>query len=145
MNRAVLFLCTANACRSQMAEGFARSLFPPEVQVFSAGTAPSVLDHRAVKVMAEVGVDISAQRSKSLADVPVHQLGCLITLCGEAAEQCPTLPGASRVHWPLRDPARAQGSEVEVLGVFRSVRDEVLSCVLALTHSLKTELPEVIG
>lgn len=135
MNRGVLFLCTANACRSQMAEGFARRLLPPEVPVFSAGIIPSGLDARAVAVMAEVGIDISAQRSKSIADVPVHEVGRVITLCGEAAEQCPALPGAKREHWPLHDPARAQGSESEVLSVFRSVRDEVLARIRALADS----------
>ncbi len=135
MSRGILFLCTGNACRSQMAEGFARRLLPPAVPVFSAGIIPSGLDPRAVAVMAEVGVDISAQRSKSITDVPVHQVGRVITLCGEAAEQCPTLPGTKREHWPLLNPARAQGSEPEVLSVFRSVRDEVLARIRLLADS----------
>jgi arsenate reductase len=135
MSRGILFLCTGNACRSQMAEGFARRLLPPEVPVFSAGIIPSELDARAVAVMAEVGVDISAQRSKSITDVPVRQVGRVITLCDGAAEQCPALPGAKREHWPLPDPARAQGSEPEVLSVFRSVRDEVLVHIRVLADS----------
>jgi len=139
MTGSTLFLCTGNACRSQMADGFARRLLSPELPVFSAGTSPKGLDPRAVSVMAEVGIDISGQRSKSLADVPLGDVDRVITLCGDAAERCPTLSGARREHWPLRDPARARGSEVAMLGVFRSVRDEILSRVLMLAESLGTE------
>lgn len=139
MSGGILFLCTGNACRSQMAEGFARRLLLPELPIFSAGTAPKGLDPRAVSVMAELGIDISGQSSKSLADTSLGEVGHVITLCGEAAEQCPNVPGARREHWPLKDPARAQGLESDVLGVFRSVRDEVLSRVLTLAGSIRTE------
>lgn len=122
-----------------MAEGFARRLLPPDVAVFSAGVAPAGLHPLATTVMSEVGVDISIQRSKSLDDIPLGQVDHLVTLCGDAAEHCPVVPAARREHWPILDPARAQGSEAEVLGSFRSVRDEVLARVLALADSMSPE------
>jgi len=125
VNKAILFLCTGNSCRSQMAEGFARELANGR-QIYSAGTAPKEIHPLAIQVMKEAGVDISAQQSKPLAAIPLDQVKLLITLCGEAAESCPLLPGnVERAHWPLIDPAVAQGDEEQVLRVFRQVRDEI--------------------
>jgi len=126
----ILFLCTGNSCRSQMAEGFARRLASEEQTIYSAGTEPKEIHPLAIEVMREIGIDISGQRSKGLAEVPVEKLDVVVTLCGEAAESCPVLPGAiERAHWPLRDPAKAQGSREEVLNVFRAVRDEICARV----------------
>jgi len=124
--KTILFLCTGNSCRSQMAEGFARRLAPAGQTIYSAGTEPKQIHPLAIDVMREIGIDISAQRSKGLAEVPVEKLDMVITLCGEAAESCPVLPGKiERAHWPLCDPAAAQGDREEVGKIFRAVRDEI--------------------
>jgi arsenate reductase len=121
----ILFLCTGNSCRSQMAEGFARRLLK-EWDVWSAGTRPAERVHPlAVQVMAEKGIDISTQYPKTISDVP-RPVDVVVTLCGEAAEECPTFPGARATeHWGLPDPARATGTPEEVMQVFREVRDEI--------------------
>jgi len=122
----ILFLCTANSCRSQMAEGFARRLAPQGVQVYSAGTEPKGLHPSAITVMREAGFDISDQESKGLDGIPMDKIDLVVTLCGEAAESCPTLPKKTeRLHWPLPDPALAQGDAEEILKTFRAVRDEI--------------------
>ncbi len=124
--KGILFLCTANSCRSQMAEGFARSLAAKETKIYSAGTEPKRVHPLAIKVMKEVGVDISDQRSKGLEAIPLEKIDLVVTLCGEAAESCPTLPKTTEhLHWPIPDPALALGSEEEVLKTFREVRDEI--------------------
>jgi two-component system, OmpR family, phosphate regulon sensor histidine kinase PhoR len=124
--RAVLFLCTGNSCRSQMAEGFARGMVSNGDRVYSAGTSPRGIHPLAIRVMREVGVDISTQHSKGLEEIPLDRIDQLITLCGDADEQCPTLGiRVKRTHWPLADPALARGSEAEILEVFRRVRDEI--------------------
>lgn len=123
----ILFLCTGNSCRSQMAEGFARLRVPPGVRVWSAGTAPTGEVHPlAIRVMSEAGIDISGQRSKSLAEVPLYSVELVVTVCGSADDACPAPPRTgARMHWPIEDPAKATGSEEEVLAVFRRVRDEI--------------------
>jgi arsenate reductase (thioredoxin) len=120
----VLFLCTHNAARSQIAEGFARAIAPPEVVVWSAGTEPSSVHPLAIEVMKEVGVDISAQRSKQIDGVPWREMDTVVTLCGDADERCPTLDvSVRRVHWPLPDPAAAPAERLK--DEFREVRDEI--------------------
>jgi len=122
----VLFLCTGNSCRSQMAEALLRRDGLSTVQVVSAGTHPSVVNPDAVRVMAEIGVDISGYQSKGLGPFLGDFFDYVITLCGDANETCPVFPGqALRLHWPLTDPAKAQGTEQERLQVFRNVRDEI--------------------
>jgi len=134
--RTILFLCTGNSCRSQMAEGFARSLVADVDRVYSAGTSPKGIHPLAIRVMGEVGVDISAQHSKGLDEIPLGKIDQLITLCGDAAEACPTLPAkVARTHWPLPDPALATGDEEEVMKVFRQVRDDIRARVQALFSS----------
>jgi len=124
--RGILFLCTANSCRSQMAEGFARALAPKEIKVYSAGTEPKKVHPLTIKVMKEAGIDISDQQSKGLEAVPLDRIDLVVTLCGEAAESCPTLPKTTEhLHWPIPDPALARGNEEEVLKTFREVRDEI--------------------
>lgn len=122
----ILFLCTANSCRSQMAEGFARALVPGETAIYSAGTAPKRVNPLAIQVMNEIGIDISRQRSKGIEEIPMEQIDLVVTLCGEAEESCPTLPPNTRhLHWPLPDPALAAGTTEEILQAFRQVRDEI--------------------
>jgi arsenate reductase len=123
----IYFICTGNSARSQMAEGFARQMFSDRFEVLSGGLEPSSLNPYAVQAMVEVGVDISAQYSKAIDVDKLWAARIAITLCGDAEERCPlTPPGVLRLHWPLRDPARATGTDEEKLGVFRAVRDEIL-------------------
>jgi two-component system phosphate regulon sensor histidine kinase PhoR len=121
----VLFLCGANSCRSQMAEGFARNLAPGPIAVYSAGTEPTGIHPLAIQVMKELGIDISAQRSKEIEEIPWAKLDLIVALC-EAAETCPILNStAERLHWPIPDPAQAGGDETERLQAFRQARDEI--------------------
>ena len=120
----ILFLCVANSARSQMAEGIARSLAPASIKISSAGSSPSKLNPFAVKALAEVGIDISKQYSKSVAHIPPGDVELVVTLCGE--EECPLFLGkAVRVHWGLPDPAGVSGDDEAKLESFRSVRDEL--------------------
>ncbi len=124
--KAILFICTGNSCRSQIAEGFARHLAPYGGEIYSAGTNPKGIHPLAIQVMKEVGIDISTQHSKGLDSIPVDRLDLMITLCGEAAEHCPVLPPRTEtLHWPLRDPAAVKGAPEELLTIFREVRDDI--------------------
>lgn len=126
MTRSVLFLCTGNSCRSQMAEGWLRHLDGTHFDVASAGTRPVGLSPRAVTVMKEAGVDISRHRSKRLDELLGQRFDYVITVCDRAKETCPIFPGAtSALHWSFDDPADAQGDEEARLAVFRRVRDEI--------------------
>jgi two-component system, OmpR family, phosphate regulon sensor histidine kinase PhoR len=126
----ILFLCTGNSCRSQMAEGFARRLVRDSDHVYSAGTAPTEIHPLAIQVMREVGIDISGQHSKGLDSIPLAKIQRIITLCGEVAENCPSLPKkVEHIHWPFPDPVLAEGDEERVLEAFRSVRDAIRSQV----------------
>ena len=134
------FICTGNSARSQMAEGFGKFYamkLKKKVKVFSAGSDPAGYIHPlAVKVMAEKGIDISKQRSKNLKEIPIKQLDLIVTLCSDAAERCPAVPGVKTSHWNLPDPAKAEGTEEEKLKVFRQVRDEIEERVRELLSSL---------
>ena len=126
MKQRVLFLCTGNSARSQMAEGLLRDLASERMEVFSAGTAPRGLNSLAVQVMAEIGIDITHQRSKSVDEYVDKEFDYVITLCDEANETCPTFHFAKqRFHWGFKDPARATGSNEERLEAFRRIRDEI--------------------
>ncbi len=122
--RHVLFLCVANSARSQLAEGIARSLAPAGVTVSSAGSAPTTVRPEAVEVLREIGIDISAHRSKSVKEVNPAEVDGVVTLCAD--EVCPAFPGrVARIHWGLPDPAAAAGDREARLAAFRSVRDEL--------------------
>ncbi len=124
--RKVLFLCTGNSCRSQMAEGWLRHYAGDRAQVFSAGTRPAGLNPMAVAVMRESGIDISGHRSKHVNDLMQEDFLFVITVCDSAREACPVFPGALyQLHWSFEDPGGASGSEEERLRVFRRVRDEI--------------------
>lgn len=122
----VLFLCTGNSCRSQIAEGWARRLGGDAVDALSAGIEAHGKNPRAIAVMAEAGVDISGQESTRLTEAMLAEADYLVTVCGHADEHCPMLPpGMRREHWPLSDPAKASGSEEEIMTVFRASRDDI--------------------
>lgn len=127
----VLFLCTENASRSQMAEGILKHLAGDKFDVFSAGINPAGVNPLAIKVMSEIGIDISHQRSKSVDEFREQQFDYVITLCDSAKQTCPVFPGAyENIHWNLEDPAQAQGTENEKLGIFRKVRNQIKEEVL---------------
>jgi arsenate reductase len=140
MKTKVLFLCTGNSCRSQMAEGWARALKGGEVEAWSAGVVRHGMNERAVAVMAEAGVDISGQSSKTVDDLPPVEFDFVVTLCGHAAENCPYFPGAAkRLHAGFDDPpslARDAASEEEALGHYRRVRDEIRAFVEGMPGNL---------
>jgi arsenate reductase len=120
----VLFLCTENACRSQMAEGLVNHDLAGKVQAWSAGVRPSRVNPRAIQVMAELGIDISRHRSKSVAELAGEQFDLVITVCDQAQQQCPIFPGDTEVmHVGFPDPARVTGTEEEIMTAFRKVRD----------------------
>jgi arsenate reductase len=122
----VLFLCTHNSARSQMAEGMLRNLAEGRFEVMSAGTEATHVRRQAIKVMNEIGIDISGQESKTLARYLGQPFDYVITVCDEANEACPVFAGAkNRLHWSLEDPSRADGSEEERLAVYRRVREEI--------------------
>lgn len=138
----ILVLCTGNSCRSQMAEGFFRAYSSDSIKVFSAGLEPGGVNPLAVKVMQEVGIDISSHTSNNLNEYLEMEFDYVITVCDNAAEHCPAFKGPSRnslekntlrVHWPILDPASVlkssssekAASEEEVLQVFREIRDEI--------------------
>jgi len=122
----VLFLCTHNSARSQMAEGLLRHLAGGRVEAHSAGTEATAVRPLAVRVMAELGIDLSGQTSKTLHRYLGESFDAVITVCDDANESCPVFPGArARRHWSLPDPSRATGSEAEQLAVYRRVRDEL--------------------
>ena len=132
----VLFPCTGNSCRSQMAEGFTRHYAGDKLDVYSAGTHPEPIRSETVEVMREVGVDISDQRSKGLEAAP-PQMDVVVTVCDRAAEACPLFPGSPRLlHWSLPDPASAQGTAEEVRTAYRAVRDQIGELVRALIDEL---------
>jgi arsenate reductase len=134
----VLFLCTENACRSQMAEGLVNHDLAGQVKAFSAGIRPSRVNPRAIQVMAELEIDISHHRSKSVDELAGEQFDLLITVCDQAQEQCPLFPGETEVmHVDFPDPARATGSETVILTVFRRVRDGLRE---RLGHLLREKL-----
>lgn len=122
--RHILFMCVANSARSQLAEGIARSLAPADVRISSAGSEPTSVRPLAIAALAEIGIDISGHRSKTVADIDADSVDAVITLCAE--EVCPVFPRAVlKIHWGLPDPATATGDEAVRLAAFRSVRDEL--------------------
>lgn len=131
----ILFLCTGNSCRSQMAEGWLRHLGRPPVETFSAGTAPQPVSRLAVETMQERGIDISGHRSKSVREFLGQRFDFVITVCDQAQEVCPTFPNAPRLlHWSIPDPAKAEGTTEERRTVFCLVRDQIRGRVEAFVR-----------
>jgi arsenate reductase len=134
----VLFLCTGNSCRSQMAEGWARALAPNRFEAFSAGIYPCFVHPLAIKVMREAGVDITGQYSKHVEELDGIPFDYVVTLCGHADENCPASPlHGKRLHRPFDDPVFARGTESEVLDSFRAVRDKIRRFVEGMPGNLE--------
>ncbi|MDQ7002683.1 MAG: arsenate reductase (thioredoxin) [Ghiorsea sp.] len=126
MKKKVLFLCTGNACRSQMAEGWLKHLAGETYEVYSAGIVAHGKNPRAIVAMQDAGVDISQQKSEALDSQLLHEIDLLITVCGNADEHCPIVPvSCEKQHWPFDDPAKAEGSEEEIMREFYRVRDQI--------------------
>lgn len=122
----ILFLCTGNSCRSQMAEGWARQMAGEDFAIQSAGIEAHGQNPRAISVMREAGVDISTQESTRLTDAMLDAADLVVTVCGHADEHCPVLPPSTqKEHWPLDDPARATGTEEEIMAFLRASRDDI--------------------
>ena len=136
----ILFLCTGNSCRSQMAEGWAKQFAPSDWRIESAGIEAHGKNPRTIAVMAEAGVNISGQKSTRVTDGMISAADWVVTVCGHADEHCPVLPpGTRKEHWPLDDPAKAAGTGEEVMAVFRATRDEVKARVAELIAHLCEE------
>ena len=136
--RHILFLCVANSARSQMAEGIARALAPPGVQVSSAGSSPTRVRPQAIAALRESGIDLSSHVAKHVSTIDPKTVDVVVTLCSD--EECPLFLGkALRVHWGLPDPASATGSEEEQLAAFRQVRDELSRRLGALFSGWRSE------
>ncbi len=133
----ILFLCTGNSCRSQIAEGWARHLKSDVIEAYSAGIRPIGVSSRAIRVMAEVGVDISMHQSQHIDEFSGIDFDYVVTLCDNASESCPVFNGKVRiVHKPFDDPYFATGSEEEIMAEFRKVRDQIKAFV--------EKLPEIL-
>lgn len=134
----VMFLCTANSCRSQMAEGFARELGKGLIEAYSAGLMHAGVQPRAIAVMKEAGIDISKQVSKEIDEDLLRKMDVVITLCDNAAEACPrTPPAIRRLHWPIQDPVGTVGTEEKIMKEFRRARDEIKEKVRDFIATLK--------
>ena len=136
----ILFLCTGNSCRSQMAEGWARHFAGDRHSIQSAGIEAHGKNPRAIAVMQEAGIDIAGQESTRVNEAMLQAADLVVTVCGHADEHCPLLPpGTRKEHWPLDDPAKATGSEDEIMQVFRASRDEIKQRVSGLLSRIQQE------
>ena len=134
----VLFLCTGNSCRSQMAEGYANFLGAGKIEAQSAGIEAHGKNARAVAIMAEDDIDISDQESTMVSEEMLNWADVVVTVCGHADEHCPTVAKTLvRKHWPLNDPAKAQGNEDEITSEFRRIREDVKQRVIELIENLQ--------
>jgi arsenate reductase len=131
MKKKVLFLCTGNSCRSQMAEGFLRHFGGDKYEAYSAGVDPAQVNPLSVKVMQESGIDISDQISQSAIEFTGEEFDYVVTVCDNAKQTCPVFPGGyEKIHWDLKDPAEAEGTNEEILQFFRTIRDQIKTNVL---------------
>lgn len=136
----IMFLCTANSCRSQMAEGLARELGKDLLEPYSAGLTAAGIQPKAIAVMREIGIDISHQKSKEIDEGLLNQMDIVVTVCGNAEESCPvTPPQIKRLHWPVDDPVRAIGAEEEIMREFRRARDELRGKIGRLIRDIKQQ------
>ena len=127
MHKKLLFLCTGNSCRSQMAEGLAKHLkLNDKFQIYSAGVEAHGINPRAIEAMNELNIDISNQESTMISDNELFKYDLIITLCGDARDRCPMISNTSNnIHWNLEDPANAKGNEDEIMDIYRKVRDQI--------------------
>jgi arsenate reductase len=136
----VMFLCTGNSCRSQMAEGFAREMGGGVIEPHSAGLMAAGVHPRAIAVMRELGIDISRQKSREIDAGLLKTMHMVITLCGNAEASCPvTPPSVKRMHWPIDDPVFATGTEEQIMDKFRKARDEIKINIENLVQLMKEE------
>ena len=136
MKKKVLFLCTHNSCRSQMAEGLLRDMAGDKFEVYSAGVEPTSVHPLAKKVMKEIGIDISGQQSKSVDEFLDKEFDYVITVCDNARQTCPFFPGNHKLlHWNLEDPAKATGTEEIKLQEFRKIREQLKDHVQKLINT----------
>lgn len=138
----ILFLCTGNSCRSQMAEGWGKHFLGEKFSFYSAGTKKHGLNERAVKVMAEAGVDISNQESNITSELPETHMDYVFTVCSDAHENCPYFPGGKIIHIGFDDPPRLtkeMTNEEDILAVYRRVRDEIKEVVLNLESYMENK------
>jgi arsenate reductase len=134
----VMFLCIGNACRSQMAEGFAREIGKDIMEPFSAGLIAAGVHPRAISVMKELGIDISRQKSKTIDEKLLKTMDVVITLCSNAEETCPwTPPTITRLHWPINDPVGTVGTEEKIMNDFRRARDEIRAKIEQFISGIK--------
>lgn len=136
----IMFLCTGNSCRSQMAEGWARKYWGHEFNVYSAGTKKHGMNERAIKVMKEAGVDISSHFSKTVEELPKVTFDYVVTVCDHAHENCPYFPGGKIIHLGFQDPpalTKEMADEEYILSVYRRVRDEIEAFVKEIKKTLK--------
>ena len=143
----IMFLCTGNSCRSQMAEGFGRELGRDLIEVHSAGVAPAGwVNPHAVIVMKEIGIDISNQASKPIHEALLKTMDVIITLCGDADKLCPkTPPEIKRLHWPIDDPVRVMGTEQEIMDAFRTARDKIKKQITKLIEDVRHDPKAIKG
>lgn len=136
----VLFLCTGNACRSQIAEGWARHLKSDVIEAYSAGVWPAAVSSRAIKVMAEAGVDISSHKSQHVDEFAEIEFDYVVTLCDNAREQCPVFAGNAKVvHKAFDDPVMMIGTNDQIIAAFRRARDEIRAFVETMPESLEAD------
>jgi arsenate reductase len=136
----VLFLCTGNACRSQMAEGWARHLRGDIIDAYSAGIRPIGVSSRAIKAMAEAGVDISTHESKHVDELTNVDFDYVVTLCDNAAKNCPVFGREAKIiHKPFNDPYFATGTEEQIMAEFRKTRDKIKTFIESLPDALKSQ------
>ena len=133
----VMFLCTANSCRSQMAEGLAKEICKGVLEIYSAGLMSATIHKKAIAVMKELGIDISEQKSKTINEDLLREMDFVVTLCFNAEDLCPsTPPGTKRIYWPIKDPVGMLGTEEEIMDEFRRTRDEIKGRVQKLKEEL---------
>ena len=139
----LMFVCTGNSARSQIAEGFARHFGRGCIEAHSAGMEPSQMNPFAVAVMREKGIDISRHYSKAFDEDLARRMDMVVTVCGNADERCPLLPPeVKKLHWPLEDPAAARGTEAEILAKFRESRDQIEVRVQELVKTFASSRPD---
>ena len=134
----ILFLCTGNSCRSQIADGLANNIFDSSYYIESAGTEHHGVNPNAIKILKEIGIDISNYKSKSIKLDELNRFDLVITLCGDAKDKCPILDkGVKHIHWDLKDPAKFKGTESEIISQFRNTRSLILNYIEELKNNLE--------
>ena len=140
-SKKILFLCTGNSCRSQIAEAIARNTFDDSCYIESAGTENHGVNPNAVRTLKEIGIDISNYKSKTIELSHLSKFNLVITLCGDARDKCPILnQGVKHIHWNLKDPAKFKGNDFEIISNFQNIRDLIASKVKELKIKLEEGL-----